>query len=187
MARFVSRHAKYRHIIRPQKASINFDGISVVTLPGLTASFGRDGRTDEDVQFGLTRFTFTGLPEFRGSEEEIPADYRISVFDTDWMIEHYGWSEEDAEEAIKVLRASEGHGVEFLEMVPEPTAIPWPTYNDLDSPEEIAQIALATGTVAQAIAYELENRNAAPVVNALEAVLNPEVTEKDEKVLIDAS
>lgn len=71
---------------------------------------------------------------------------------------------------VQTLRESPSNGSDFLEIIPTAAAKPWPGYDDVETPERIVEIALDIGAdLKQVIAYEVANRNAAPVVNALEA------------------
>lgn len=180
-ARFVSKYGAYRHIIVPEKASLNFDGVSIVTRKGLTAKFSREYTTSEDIALAMKTFTFPGLPEERNTEQPIHPKFRISTFESLTAQETYGWTDEERLLVEETLRNSPENGREFIEAVPEPAAKPWPTYDATDV-DQIPEIAVATGVVEETLAYERENANRAEVIEALE-----EVPVEEEEIVLDVS
>ena len=182
-ARFVSKYGNYLHIIVPEKASMNFDGVPIVTKKGLHAQFSQEYTTREDIELAVKTFTFAGLPEERGTEQELHPRFRISSFESLTAQELYGWTDEERLLVEETLRNSHENGREFVEVLPEPAGKPWPTYDETPA-HEVHSVALATGTVDLALAYERENLNRQDVIVDLE---QDRVGEKDQAVLIDAS
>lgn len=171
MARFVSRSAAYRVIARGDDYMVLANGQRQQIVKPLVADFHQDVLTNEEVEYGIRNMEHRGLPEHPGTEEDLSPRPRISGFDTVEAQKTLGWTDEERELVETKLREHHMLGIEFLELIPEPTKIPWPTYDGIGSVDEIVKIAVATGTVEQAIAYESENQDRVAVKSALEEAL----------------
>jgi hypothetical protein len=188
--RFVSRSASFSAgNLRNSKEAIAspemrvIDGKTVtsqaeayVVTPSLPIQFSQAGLLQSDIDAGLAHWkTFPGLPI---EEDEVtPANPvengRIGVWDSvDWQAE-YSLDDADREQAEKLLLTSPYYGTEFI-MVEEVKAVrPWPSYDDAHH-NKIASLAAELGLVAEALAYEQENKQRPTVLEQLEAALPTE-------------
>lgn len=169
MARFIAQFANYSHGIRNPEFMILANGKTQDLVRGLEANFERGTLTEDEVQFGLKTFKFRGLNIDTTTNEHESGRNRLSGFDSlDAQIMN-GWTDEERELVEKTLRNSPYIGNAFVELVAPPAVMPWPNYPNVESPEEIVKVALSIGLdLNEVLRYEKENRNAAPVVNALE-------------------
>lgn len=166
--RFVSKSAKYRVIVQGDQYMVLQNGERQQIRKPLVADFNDRTLTSDEVEFGIKNFVHRGLPMDPGTEEDLSPRPRISGFDTELAQNEHGWTDEEREMVEEKLLSSHALNVEFMLLVPDPAAKPWPTYDALTDVDEIVSIAVATGTVDAALAYERENRNSAAVLEALE-------------------
>ena len=170
MARFVSPHRNYAHGVRPEiEAHLGPDGVMVPKQTALSADFGPDLRTDEDVTLAKSVFTFKGMPIYENGQELDPS-YRISVFDSEVAKLQNGWSDEDEAAVVEALRFNGPVGQMYVEVVPVPAEKPWNGYDDLTDASRIVDLAIGTGAdLSQVAAYESENLNREDVLWALQS------------------
>lgn len=181
MARFASRFGSYRHGIQNEKWRSLHDGSEHKTHNEIIAVFDQLTLTEDEVQFAIKGMHHKGLPIDRDTEEHFSPRSRISGFDSEKAQAENGWSDEERELVEQKLRESHHYGSDHIELVPQPAALPWPTY-DNDGAEQVVLIARATGLVEEAIAYERENRNRDEVLVALK-----EEPVEEKAVVLDAS
>ncbi len=182
-ARFVSPHRNYAHGVRPAKeAKMGPDGKIIPEQRELSVSFSPDLRTDEDVAFANSTFTFRGMPIFENGQP-VKTTYRIAVFDTEVAMLQNGWTEAETKLVIATLRASSHIGSQFAELVPDPAPKPWNGYDEVDNVERIVDLAVAIDAdLTKVIQYERENASRPEVIEALQAVLDA----ADEQIIVSA-
>lgn len=181
MARFASRFAKYRFTARNGRDMVLADGQRQELTRELRVKFDRLTLQEDEIKFAIRNMVHKGLPIDRDTEEHFSPRSRISGLDTFRAQEFYGWTDEEREIVEEKLRTSIHHGTDHIELVPVPTALPWPNYSTTPL-EELVAIAKAIGVVDQALAYERENQNRPEVLEAL----SEEPVEED-VVVLDAS
>jgi hypothetical protein len=183
MARFVSQHRNFNHGVRNgQPAHLGPDGVMRPEVTELSAQFNPDLRTDEDLAFALSTFNFRGLPIYE-SGKEVPASYRIAVFDSEIARLQNGWTEADEALVVDVLRNSGMNGTAYVEVVPEPAAKPWNGYDDVTDAARIMELALAIDADLQKVLqYEKENQNRPEVT----AELKIAIAAADETIVVSA-
>ena len=106
-----------------------------------------------------------------GGERGVSADIRGGYFDLDSQAEQKKWTSFERALVAWRLLAEESRQPDYTLYSKPPLTAPWAKY-DVTAPDEIANIAEATGFVAEALAYEKENLNRKPVVTALEKILD---------------
>ena len=186
MAKFIAKFGKYRHGIRTGRSMVLADGQRQELTKDLMARFDISVVTQEEQELGIRSFVHAGLPEDRDTNEHFSPRSRISGFDSERAQVMYGWTDDERELVEYTLRNSPHYGDEFMEVTPQPAEKPWPTYDDVSDPDKIVEVALAIGIpLEDVIAYELENRKSAPVIDALYDALNPE-EEAEDVLLIEA-
>jgi hypothetical protein len=169
MARFVSRYKEYSHGVQNEIREYFATGHDRVVQKHIEAKFQHGLVTDEDYEAALSILPFSGLPEDRDTEGLVSPRSRLSVFDSEIAQFENGWTDAETELVIDSLRNSSEKGSAYLEIEKVPLETPWANYDSIESPEKIVEVALMIGAdLAAVIAYEKENRNAAPVVYALE-------------------
>lgn len=173
MARFVSQHRNFSHGVRNHApAHLGPDGKMVPEVSALEAKFTPDLRNDDDLAFALSTFNFRGLPIYETGKPVAPS-YRISVFDTEVAKLQNGWTDDDEDLVIKILRESSMHGSAFAELVPEPVAKPWNGYDDVTDATRILELAVGINAdLAKVAQYERENKNRPDVLAALKTALD---------------
>lgn len=183
MARFVSQHRNYRHGVRahlPERMGVN--GVMLPAVPELEAVFTTDLRTDEDLALALSRFAFRGVPIYENGQ---PANIslRISVFDSEIAARQNGWSDEDEQYVIDVLRGSSHNGAAFIEVVPASAIKPWNGYDEVADVSRIVELAVAIDADLRAVLqYERENQARPDVEYALQRAIEAE----EETVIVRA-
>ncbi len=182
MARFASRFAVYKHGARNGREMVLADGQRQTLVRELFIEFDQNTLNNEERQFAVDNMVHKGLPIDRDTEEHYSAWSRISGFDSHDAAARLDWSDEEREIVEQALRNSIHYGSDHIELIPVPAALPWATYESIESVEELVSIAKAIGAVESAIKYELENRNRPEVL----AALRDEPVEEDE-VVLDAS
>jgi hypothetical protein len=177
MARFVSQYLKFSHGVRDSVPShMQGNGQMSAEVRGLEAEFTHNGATPKDALVAKSSMKFTGVPQDEAGNDIDPA-YRISVFDSEAAKLANGWSDDEEELVINVLRASGDLGRAFVEITPEPIEAPWPNYDQTD-PEEIVKVAgLINADMELALAYEKDNQNRPGVIDALTEATFVEPTE----------
>lgn len=170
MARFVSQSLNFTHGVRDgQEEYLGHNGKMVPEVRGLEAVFQHGLLNPSDIAAARSGLKFRGTVQDEAGREIEPLG-RLSAFDTELAAIQNGWTPDEEELVVQTLRESPSNGSDFLEIIPTAAAKPWPGYDDVETPERIVEIALDIGAdLKQVIAYEVANRNAAPVVNALEA------------------
>lgn len=186
MARFVSRYGAYSHGVREEVAEYFATGRRVLQK-GLQAQFVSAGLTDDEARYALEVLQFHGLPEDRDTGSNVSGRSRLSVFDSERYAKEHKLTDEESELIVTTLRESDRIGLDYVEITPQPAALPWNGYDKLTDPAMIVELTVATETaVADVLAYELENQNRDKVVSALEEILE-ESTDEEDAVVIDAS
>lgn len=147
--------------------------------PSLPINFRQEGLTQRDIDAGLAYWkSFPGLPyEEDGVTPVNPVDAgRIGVWDSEEWQKEYKLSDEDRQGAERLLLESAFNGVYFFALEEEKAPKPWPSY-DSTHHNKTASLAAELGLVAEALAYERENKNRTSVIEQLEAVLPTETGE----------
>lgn len=127
-------------------------GDPIETIPAVYARFGKMGAT----------YTYTNPLTH---EEETGADITGHFFDTDIEAAEHEWDEDTkglVERTLLKFCKSQPDRIKQLEREIPRAALPWPTYDETPV-EKVADLASALGLVAEALAYEQENR-ARPLV-----------------------
>ena len=164
--KFRSRYAAYQYIVRPRKGVYAADGTEIDVIPELLAEFGIAGE----------EFSYVD-PDT--NEQTVGADIRGHFFDLDQQADEKGWSDEDRALVAKVLlRNQPKFAGDYQLYSVAPLAAPWPTY-DTAHHNTIASTAAATGLVAQALAYEKQNKNRQSVVDKLQEELDRDAVADD--------
>jgi hypothetical protein len=159
VAQFVSSSQNFRHGVRDEVPQhLGHDGKMVPQVRPLEAEFDRGGLTPEAIVEAKAKLTFHGLMEYESGEDLDPT-YRMSVFDSEVAKLQNGWSDDEEELVVNVLRASEENGRAYVEIIPAPATIPWANYDEIDDPEKVIEIANQIGAdLGEIIRYELENQ-----------------------------
>lgn len=149
---YYSPYAAYEYRIRPRR-DIFQDGVKVDEVRELTAEFathrGEYSYVDHD---GKTQ-----------QASDISGHY----FDLDSQAEQKGWSPEEKELAEKRLDRACVEAPGEIRLYTKPAVgKPWPKY-DATPWGSVADLADQLGLVAEAIAYEAENKNRTGVLKAL--------------------
>jgi hypothetical protein len=147
-----------------------------VVTEALPIQFSQSGLRQTDIDAGLAHWrTFPGLPV---EEDEVtianPVEYgRIGVWDSVARQEEHSLTDELREGAEQLLLNSSYYGIEFFVVEEVKAARPWPSYDDAHH-NKIASLAAELGLVAEALAYEQENKQRPTVIEQLEAALPTE-------------
>jgi len=155
---FKSPFLAYQYVVRPLKHIYAQDGTVIDTIPELLCEFGVLGE----------EFTFTNEET---NESEIGVDMRGHFFDLDQQAEEKGWSDDDRALVARILLKNQAKFAgEYQLYSARPIPAPWPTY-DTTHHNAIVTTAVATGLVAEALAYERQGKNRESVVGKLEEEL----------------
>lgn len=186
MARFLAKYRNYSHGARSELVEHYATGRSKVLEKTLEAQFLPEAVTDHDKQVGLSSFGWKGLPEDRDTGGEVSPIRNLSLFDSERARIDNHWTDEEHDIVVKALRESTMLGVEFIECeLPKPKA-PWAGYDKLESPDQIAEIALATETpIDTVLAYERAHLNREDVIEVL-SDLQDSAPAEDAPVVIEA-
>jgi hypothetical protein len=148
-----------------------------VVTQALPIQFSQAGLLQSDIDAGLSHWkTFPGLPI---EEDEVtPANPvengRIGVWDSVCLAGGLSaWTDADREQAEQLLLTSPYYGIEFITVEEVKAVKPWPSYDDAHH-NKIASLASELGLVAEALAYEQENKQRPTVIEQLEAALPTE-------------
>lgn len=134
----------------------------------LEAEFDHDLATKADIE--AAKATFESWPGLMELDNGQPFGHglRVSVFDAEHAQLKNGWSDEETELVVEVLRQHPVQG--YFEIEFEPAAKPWNRYDEIEDPDRLVELAIEFGVdIPSVIAYELENRARPQVVEALEA------------------
>jgi hypothetical protein len=158
---FQSRAAAYQLYVRdpmPHYAP----GTSIITHTdkGLVAEFG-------DMNAGV-------IHDAEAGEDYFPI--RGHFIDTMEQAKQKGWTDEERKIVEMKLITTQGPSDHWLHTKP-PVGKPWPSYDETQA-GKIAEIAVATGTVAGALAYERENAKRPTVIGALKKAAEEPVEEE---------
>lgn len=150
-----------------------------IVAEAIPIAFSQAGLLQGDIDAALAHWKhFPGLPV---EEDEVtpanPVEYgRVGVWDSvNWQAE-YGVSDADRESAENMLLTSLFYGTDFIVVEEVKAAKPWPSYDDAHH-NKIASLAAELGLVAEALAYEQENKQRPTVLEQLEAALPTETAE----------
>ncbi len=193
MARFVSRFRNYRHGIQNGRMMVLADGQHQELKPEIVAAFKPASQilSEEEIQFGVENLNHKGLPIDRDRNVSFSPRSRISGFDSEEFAREMGYSDEEHDLIVQVLRDSRRNGIAFLEL---PTSggsrleKPWKTYEQTPV-RDVVKVAQAAGLdFADVLTYEKVNRNDPTVVLLLEdAIANlPKEEKGEEEVVIEA-
>lgn len=168
-ARFVAKAAAYTHgAIAGNAQYINFKGDIVPAQRRVDANFQNTLVTNDDAVVGLTQLHHTGLPMWEDTEEDLDGRSRLSVWDSEWAAANEGFAEYEIEAVITALRNSSDFGSDFVEIIAAQAPKPWPTYDEMDEADDIAQLVTFLGLEPGVVVkYELENKNRPEVIEAL--------------------
>lgn len=187
MARFIAKYAKYRHGVRTGRFMVLEDGQRQELSKELFAKFEVADAKPEEREFGAQVFKFAGLPEDRDTNEHVRPHYRVAGFDSEKAKEMYGWTDEEHDIVVNVLRNSPANGDEFIEVTPVKAPLPWPTYDSLTSAKKIVELASSIGvSLDDVLAYERQNANRDEVIDAIDAALNLQEESEGPEVVIKA-
>jgi hypothetical protein len=161
---FKSKFSGFRVKVRSESRQIHgATGVEIGKTPSLVAEFG---------QFG-PEFEFTAPDGSIETGANIVGHY----FDTDEATERLNWSPEEKEAVEKVLLMWCGKWPESVWLHSEaPAAKPWPTYDEAHH-KSIPGLAEQLGLVAEALAYEQQNKKRTEVVEKLSELLNAPAVE----------
>lgn len=176
--RFVSQHKGYHIALRPA-ATNGYDphGEPIITKPAMNGEFRQLGLAPWEYQEVLDHWEgrFTGLAD------GVDPRSCLSVFDTEWAQEEYGWTDEERKFAEQKLLTLPGRlGNEYIQVEVRKTALPWPSYKTFNSPERIVSFMREGGVDPEIVlTYERENLNREDVLDAVENAGHEDVVEHE--------
>lgn len=147
-----------------------------IVSEALPIAFSQAGILQTDIDAALAHWKhFPGLPV---EEDEVtPANPvengRIGVWDSEGWQAQYGLTDEDRKGAEDLLLGDSAYGIEYIVVEAVKAAKPWPSYDDTHH-NKVTSLAAELGLVAEALAYEQENKKRASVIEQLEAALPTE-------------
>lgn len=178
-------YGAYTHGVREEVAEIFARGSRVIQK-GLEAQFEPGGLTEEDVEIALSQLHLHGLPQDRETGAEVSGRSRLSLFDSEKYAKQHKLTDEEHDLIVTTLRESDRFGLDYIEITPQPAALPWNGYDNIDDAEKIVDLAVATETsIETVLAYERENKNRPQVIKALEQELEAQDAE-EKPVVINA-
>lgn len=179
--RFISRYAKYQITAVHEQRERLTDGTYKTTAPGFMCEFRHGDLTDAERELARKVFLWKGLPTSMGGQPLDPINdlHRVSAFDSREAPEHLRGQVEQA----LLSNAALGHDYVLVEEVK--AEAPWPAYPRLVAGgrgrsnewvvEQIVATVTATGVdVDKVLAYERENMNRPEVLDAVEALREPD-------------
>lgn len=162
MAIFRSRYKNFTQNVRSSSRQFHpITGVEIGTTPAIRAEFGILG--DE-----------TTIINPENGQPVAVADIHGGFFDSEAARDQYGWSPEEHDTVLAVLRRTARERPDLCEeVVPVhvPAERPWVNYDDT-AYNKIAEIAQLTDNIGNAIRYETENLNRAAVLADLHNALN---------------
>lgn len=205
--RFAAKYRRYRVTARQEVKMTLANGKENIIQHGVICAFDHGGPFEVwEKEQAQSRFKFKGTTQERDESTPVNPLARLSLYDTEssWLVAQ--WAEWDKHEGNPVgtikreveefLRDYRANGVEYIELVPEPVAAPWPTYDEISIhgqrtaakvAEKNIEIARATGISLDAvIAYEKQNRNDERILEAYEAALAEDMAGEPEEELVEA-
>ena len=111
--------------------------------------------------------------------EDVAADIRGHFFDLDAQAEQKGWSDEEKEIVARhmIRMCQRFPGGDFSLYSKPKLPAPWPRYDETHH-AKIADLAEQLGLVAEALAYEKENKKRSSVISDLERILASKAEEE---------
>lgn len=168
---FYSRYADYQVLVRPEK-KVYVEGTEVDRIKPLTANFG-------------VHMVEQSWTEGEGADGLLHTNIRGNYCDTDQQADEKGWTDEEKSIVETVLlRMCEQQGTrEDIKLYSAPKAAPpWKNY-DSTHHFRIPALAGELGVVAEALAYEQQEKKREGVVKALrEKLEETPVAPAEEKV-----
>ena len=154
---FRSPYSLFQYVVRPTKNIYSVDGTVIDTIPELVAEWGMSaGEYSYEDTDGVT---------------QVAAEIRGNFFNLDVQAEEKGWSDDDrALVALVLLKNQPKFAGDYQLHSVAPVPAPWPTY-DSTHHNAVPTTAVATGLVAEALAYERQGKNRESVVEKLEEEL----------------
>lgn len=170
-----SKASAYQILVRPRKDVWNHDGsVLIDTRPALTAEFAYHGG----------EFTFHN--PLTGSQD-IGADIRGHFFDSAEQAREKGWSQEEHDMVVAAVdRKCQSEPEYVWEVTLAKVAAPWPTY-DKTHHNQIPVLAEQLGLVAEALAYEQQEKARPAVVEKLSELVNHAQAVDDASDLLTAA
>lgn len=167
--RCLSPHSNYSIQVFEGVESILTDrdgrAFSHVTRKPTIANFQQGGMLDHELEYALTKFNFSGIPD------GVNPLSRISVFDTEvYAIAHDLDPEELEAIDAKLRRLQEMNPSEFI-IVDQPSADkPWEAYDE-QSVEDVIYTRNLTGINPERVRlYEVEHEARPEIIEAMEAL-----------------
>lgn len=155
---FKSPFAGFRAQVRSEAVMYHPNtGVEINRVKPLTAEFGIFG---EEFDFELEDGTTHKSANIMGG-----------YFDSAEAAERLGWSDDEHDSVVSELERWSIRWPEAVQVISKAAAaLPWPTYDATDA-AKVAELAEALGFIAEALAYEPENKNRKTVVAKLEEAL----------------
>lgn len=171
---FESKFAAFRVNVRKELLKRHpVTGDVIETVPAVAAEFGKLGPV----------YTFTN-PET--GETMQGAEITGHFYDTDVEAVQQGWTPESGikemvERRLLALCQTWPEAIWHVAREAKKAELPWPTYDELDV-EDVVKVAAMTGRVAEALAYERENRQRPAAIEAFEDLLGPQEQASEDAV-----
>ncbi len=162
---FRSKTSAHQEVCRPYKAVRAMDGTIVDEVRELLAEFAYHGG----------EYTYVNID----GAEDVAADIRGHFFDLDAQAEQKGWSDEEKEIVARhmIRMCQRFPGGDFSLYSKPKLPAPWPRYDETHH-AKIADLAEQLGLVAEALAYEKENKKRSSVISDLERILASKAEEE---------
>lgn len=155
-----SKASAYQVLVRPRKDIWNHDGSVLI-----------DQRDPLTAEFAFHGGEFTFHNPLTGSQD-IGADIRGHFFDSAQQAEEKGWTQEEHDMVVAALdRKCKTESEYVWEVTLSKVAAPWPTY-DTTPHGQVVTLAEQLGLVAEALAYEQQEKNRPSVVEKLTELVN---------------
>lgn len=144
------------------------------TVRGLTAQFEPASMAPEHMREAVSR-----LPAFgRGVGLNEDPYRRCGFFDSHHAQRVNDWTDEDRELVEETLASLPENGVDFLIVEAPKVAAPWPKYDSARSVGSIVSTVEQIGVDPQVVIdYERQNRDRAEVVEAMQRLIDGQVSE----------
>jgi len=161
MALYKSAYADFQVLARGEAIFYHpVTGVEISRSKGLTAEFGEHGGT------------FNSENPMTGQLEEHALIYG-HFFDSEAAQQRNNWSDEERESvelAIEKIAREQPFLVMKIEFEAIPASKPWPTYDEMNA-DGVLEWASRLGLVAEALAYEQENKGRKVLIAQLEETL----------------